>query len=125
MEVLPMQGILSIDVVTAIPAIVALLFIPIPQPARPSMPAAAGRPLSVLDDLRVGLQCILSWKALLMLAAIGIVINMLGRAAGSLLPLLVAQHFHARAVEFEWLESMAGIGTVLGGVILGFLRGWS
>ena len=59
-----------------------------------------------------------------MLAAIGIVINMLGRAAGSLLPLLVAQHFRGGAAEFAWLESMAGIGTVLGGVVLGIWGGF-
>jgi len=123
-DILPMQGILAIDVATAIPAIVALLFIAIPQPARTSMPETASRPLSVLDDLRATLQFILSWRALLMLAAIGIVINMLGRAAGSLLPLLVAQHFHGGAVEFGWLESMAGIGTLLGGVILGIWGGF-
>ena len=59
-----------------------------------------------------------------MLAAIGVVINMLGRAAGSLLPLLVVQHFHGGAVEFGWLESTAGIGMVLGGVILGVWGGF-
>jgi DHA3 family macrolide efflux protein-like MFS transporter len=123
-EVLPMQGILAIDVATAIPAIVALLFITIPQPPRTSRPQTDGRPLSMLDDLRAGLQFILSWRALLMLAAIGIGINMLGRAAGSLLPLLVAQHFHGGAVEFGWLEATAGLGTVLGGVVLGIWGGF-
>jgi DHA3 family macrolide efflux protein-like MFS transporter len=49
---------------------------------------------------------------------------MLGRAAGSLLPLLVVQHFHGGAVELGWLESTAGIGTLLGGVILGVWGGF-
>jgi DHA3 family macrolide efflux protein-like MFS transporter len=74
--------------------------------------------------MREGLHFILSWRALLMLAAIGVVINMLGRAAGSLLPLLVVQHFHGGAVEFGWLEAAAGIGMVLGGVILGVWGGF-
>jgi DHA3 family macrolide efflux protein-like MFS transporter len=103
---------------------VALLFIAIPQPVRTSTPEIAGRPLSVLDDLRAALQFILNWRALLILAAIGVVINMLGRAAGSLMPLLVVQHFHGGAVQFGWLESTAGIGTVLGGVILGVWGGF-
>jgi DHA3 family macrolide efflux protein-like MFS transporter len=124
MDVLPMQGILAIDVATAIPAIVALLLIAIPQPARTSTPETASHPLSVLRDLRAALQFILSWKALLMLATIGVAINMLGRAAGSLLPLLVVQHFHGGAVELGWLESTAGIGTLLGGVILGVWGGF-
>jgi DHA3 family macrolide efflux protein-like MFS transporter len=123
-EAIPMQTILAIDVATALPAIAALMFIPIPQPARTSMPQTADRPPSLLDDLRAALRFILSWRALLMLAAIGIVVNMLGRAAGSLMPLLVAQHFHGGAVKFGWLESMSGLGTVLGGVILGIWGGF-
>jgi DHA3 family macrolide efflux protein-like MFS transporter len=122
LEFLPMQGVLAIDVATAIPAIVSLSFITIPQPAHAA--ETAGRQPSVLADMREGLQFILGWKALLMLAVIGIVINMLGRAAGSLIPLLVAQHFHGGAVEFGWLQSAAGIGTLLGGVILGVWGGF-
>jgi DHA3 family macrolide efflux protein-like MFS transporter len=124
LELLPMQGVLAIDVATAIPAILTLLFIAIPQPARTHTPETAGRQSSVLADMREGLQFILGWKALMMLSVIGIVINMLGRAAGSLMPLLVAQHFHGGAAQFGWLQSAAGIGTLLGGVILGVWGGF-
>ena len=122
--VLPMQGLLAIDVATAIPAIVAVSLIAIPQPAHTRTPETANHGLPVLEDLRAALQFILSWKALLMLAAIGVMINMLGRAAGSLIPLLVVQHFHGGALELGWLEAAAGIGTLLGGVILGVWGGF-
>jgi DHA3 family macrolide efflux protein-like MFS transporter len=48
----------------------------------------------------------------------GVVINMLGQAAGSLTPMLVRQHFGGGAAQFGWLQSAIGIGTILGGVVL-------
>jgi MFS transporter, DHA3 family, macrolide efflux protein len=123
-EALPVQGVLAIDVATALPAIVALLCIAVPQPARTVTPAASGARASIWADIREGLQFILHWKALLMLAALGIVINMLGRAGGALTPLLVFQHFRGGASELGWWQSAAGIGTVIGGAVLGFWGGF-
>jgi DHA3 family macrolide efflux protein-like MFS transporter len=122
LEFLPMQAILIIDVATAIPAIASLLAITIPQPAHTA--EQAGSQPSLVADIREGLQFILSWRALLMLAVIGILVNMLGRAAGSLMPLLVAQHFAGGAVQFGWLQSASGMGLLLGGLILSIWGGF-
>ena len=123
-EVLPMQGVLAIDVITAIPAIVPLLFIAIPQPARTITPETAGRKPSLWADMREGLRFVLNWKALMLLAVIGVMINMLGRAAASLTPILVMQHFKGGALQLGWWQSAAGAGTVIGGLILGVWGGF-
>ena len=123
-EALPLQGVLAIDVAKAIPAIASLLFIAIPQPARASTPETAGGSPSVWADMREGLRFVLNWKALMMLSAIGIAVNMLGQAAGSLTPIMVMQHFQGGALELGWWQSAVGIGAVLGGVILGVWGGF-
>jgi len=123
-EVLPMQGVLAIDVVTALPAIVPLLFIAIPQPARTITPEAAGRKPSLWADMREGLRFMLSWKALMMLSVVGVMINMLGRAAASLAPILIMQHFKGGALQLGWWQSAAGAGMVIGGLILGIWGGF-
>jgi DHA3 family macrolide efflux protein-like MFS transporter len=120
-ELLPMQGVLAIDVVTAIPAVGTLLFIAIPQPTQPAGPA--GTKSSLWVDMRAGLHFLLNWKALMALSAIGIAINMLGRAAGSLTPILIIRHFNGGAFELGWWQSAVGIGTMTGGVILGVWGG--
>jgi len=110
--------------VTALPAIVPLLFIAIPQPARTITPEAAGRKPSLWADMREGLRFMLSWKALMMLAVVGVMINMLGRAAASLAPILIMQHFKGGALQLGWWQSAAGAGTVIGGLILGIWGGF-
>jgi DHA3 family macrolide efflux protein-like MFS transporter len=123
-EALPMQAVLAIDVVTAIPAIMPLLFIAIPQPPRAlASQAAAGAP-SLWADMREGLHFMFSWRALLVLSLIGVMINMLGRAAASLTPILITKHFQGGALQLGWWQSAAGVGTVLGGVILGTWGGF-
>jgi len=123
-EVLSLQGVLLIDVATAIPAVVTLLFIAIPQPPRAVAPETAARKPSLWTNMREGWDFVWNWKALLMLAVIAIMINMLGRAAASLSPLLVLQHFEGGPLELGWWQSAIGIGSVMGGVVLGVWGGF-
>ena len=123
-EVLPMQGVLAIDVLTAIPAVVTLFFVAIPQPVRAATPDAASRKPTLWTDMREGVHFIVSWKGLLMFSAIGIVINLFGRAAGSLAPLLITQHFEGGVLQLGWWQSAIGIGSVIGGVTLSVWGGF-
>ena len=118
-EVLPLQGVLAIDVVTAIPAIVTLLFVAVPQPTRNDAPLKP----SLWADMRAGLRFIIGWKGLLLFSLVGVVINLLGRAAASLSPLLITQVFKGGALELGWWQSAVGIGSVIGGVTLGVWGG--
>jgi DHA3 family macrolide efflux protein-like MFS transporter len=123
LELLPMQGILAVDVVTAILAIAPLLFIKVPQPQRS---AAAGETsgASLLSDLRQGLRFLRKWPALLAIIGIAMVVNLLIYPAISLQPLLVTEHFDGDALQLAWLQAAFGIGMVAGGITLGIWGGF-
>ena len=58
-EVLPMQGVLAIDVMTALFAILPILFVRIPEPDRSG---TEGRPEPVLSGLVEGFRFALRWR---------------------------------------------------------------
>jgi DHA3 family macrolide efflux protein-like MFS transporter len=125
LEVLPLQGILAIDVITAAFAIIPLLFIPVPQPERNerrAMDGAVGP--SVWQDFKEGLQYMIGWPGLMIIAFMAVLINFLLTPAFSLLPLLIKDYFGGGAMELGWVESAFGIGIVAGGLILGVWGGF-
>jgi DHA3 family macrolide efflux protein-like MFS transporter len=123
LELLPMQGILAVDVATAILAIVPLLFIRVPQPVRaPASEEASDA--SVVADLRQGLRFLRSWPALLVIVGIAMVVNLLIYPALSLQPLLVTEHFEGDALQLAWMQSAFGVGMVAGGIALGIWGGF-
>lgn len=119
LEALPMQGVLSIDIVTAAIAITPLLFIAIPQPE-----VRQTHKMSVLHDMIEGLRYTQRWRGLMIIFVMAIMINFLFYPAFSLMPILVTDHFGGEALELGWLEAMWGIGIVLGGLILGIWGGF-
>ena len=121
--VLPITSILAIDVATALPAILTLLVIPIPQPERQA-DSQDESGTSVFADMMAGWRYVWDWKGLLLFSSIGTVSNMLGRAAAALTPLVVLHHFGGGALGLGWIQASVGIGAVLGGVILGFWGGF-
>jgi DHA3 family macrolide efflux protein-like MFS transporter len=125
LELLPMQGILAIDVGTALLAITPILFLSIPQPERSESPDAVQnvKP-SVWQDLRDGLRYVATWPGLLMILLMATVINLVLTPASSLMPILVTQHFQGGALQLGWINSAWGIGVVLGGLILGVWGGF-
>ena len=119
LAVLPMQGILAIDVGTAIVAIAPLLFIAIPQPER----KAEGR-VSVLADIKEGLRLVWGWPGLMIIMGVATLLNLLAAPALTLVPIMVTEHFGGGAVQFASMESAWGIGMVLGGLALGVWGGF-
>lgn len=133
LALLPMQGILAIDVVTAMLAITPLFFIPIPQPMRadiahpPEAVGASGWTASVplvLADMRKGLRCVWSWKGMRILMALTGAVSAVVAGAGAVVPLMITDHFKGGAPELAWLESATGIGLILGGVTLSVWGGF-
>ena len=121
--VLPMQGILAIDVATAALAIAPLLFVYVPQPERSK--GADGTPqTSVVGDMREGLHFLRAWPAMLVILGIAMVVNLLIFPTISLQPLLVTEHFGGGALQLAWLQSAFGIGMVTGGITLGVWGGF-
>ena len=121
LDILPLQGILAIDVLSALPAIAPLFFIAIPQPERKQ--AAGGKP-GVWDDLVEGLRFIRGWPGLMMLVGVYAMVHLLFAPTSALMPLLVTEHFEGGALQLAWLQSAAGVGLVAGGLTLGVWGGF-
>jgi DHA3 family macrolide efflux protein-like MFS transporter len=118
---LPLQGILAIDVTTALIAILPLFFIKIPQPERREQQAAQA---NVWQDFQAGFRYILGWPGLLIVSLMTIGINFTIIPAFSLLPLMVREYFGGNAVHLGWVESAMGIGMIAGGALLGVWGGF-
>jgi DHA3 family macrolide efflux protein-like MFS transporter len=118
---LPLQGILAIDVTTALIAILPLFFIKIPQPERREQQAAQA---NVWQDFQAGFRYILGWPGLLIVSLMTIGINFTIIPAFSLLPLMVREYFGGNAVHLSWVESAMGIGMIAGGALLGVWGGF-
>jgi DHA3 family macrolide efflux protein-like MFS transporter len=114
LSVLPMQGILGIDVGTAILAVSILLFIQIPQPESRSK-----APATFWQDFRAGFRYILAWRGLVILLGLVMVINFFYSATEPLTPLLITKHFHGDAGQLGWWLSSFAAGTILGGQFSG------
>ena len=119
---LPMQGILSIDVITALFAILPLAFIHIPQPERNTLDADK---TTVWTDFKAGLCYMIGWPALLIIGLMTVGINFTIIPAFSLLPLMVKDYFGGSAIHLSWVESAMGAGMILGGALLGLWGGFS
>ena len=115
---MPMQGILAIDVSTALLAIIPLCFIPIPQPENIVQDSTCSRNTTVWGDLWAGFRYVWSWPGLLILMITAMLINLVITPAFSLIPILVNKHFNGGAMHLAWLEAAAGIGIVSGGLLL-------
>jgi len=117
LDLLPMQGLLAVDVVTAVLAITPLFFVAVPQPER-TVAAEGTSPSSVVADLRQGWRFMRDWPGMLLVMGMAMLINLLIHPAVSLQPLLVTDHFGGGAFELAWLQSAFGVGIVAGGVTL-------
>jgi len=119
---LPMQGILSIDVITALFAILPLAFIHVPQPERNAVDADK---TTVWTDFKAGLRYMISWPGLLVIGLMTVGINFTIIPAFSLLPLMVKDYFGGSVIHLSWVESSMGAGMIGGGALLGLWGGFS
>ncbi len=125
LEVLPIQGILAIDVVTALFAILPLCFIAIPQPERIAQKKLQPESqTTVWQDFNAGLRYLLGWPGLLIIGLMTVGINFTIIPAFSLLPLMVKDYFGGNAIQLGWVESAMGIGVFAGGALLGAWGGF-
>lgn len=121
LNLLPMQGVLSIDVGTAIIAIVTLAFIAIPQPKK----AKVGQEeQSYWDDLRAGFRYMREWPGLVMLLLMAALINFVFVPTSSFLPLLVKDFFQQGVEGYATLQSAMGFGFLFGGIGLSIWGGF-
>jgi DHA3 family macrolide efflux protein-like MFS transporter len=118
-SILPMQGILGIDIGTALIAITILLFVQIPQPEKSTQNRS-----TFWQDFVAGFRYIIAWRGLVILLGLVMVINFFFSATEPLTPLLIANHFKGNAQQLAWWFSSYATGAVLGGMILGAWGGF-
>ncbi len=118
LALLPMQGILAIDVFTAMLAVIPLLFFNVPQPERRDLQPEAQGKSTFWQDFKAGFKYVWSWPGLMLIGVMATLINFLLTPAFSLLPILVTKHFNGKAIQLATLESFMGIGFIIGGLIL-------
>ena len=128
LDLLSMQGILAIDVGTALLAILPLCFVFIPQPEVATVgegtPESTGSRPSVLEDLCERLRFVWDWPGLLMITGIHALIYLLMVPAYSLLPILVTEHLRGDAPQLAWLQAAGAGGIIVGGLILSLWGGF-
>ncbi|MGE5249925.1 MAG: MFS transporter [Bacteroidota bacterium] len=115
--------VLAIDVITAVLAILPLLFFTIPQPARSSPQTAPGK-AGLFSDVREGLRYVRGWPGMMAVLGMAFLINFLLTPTSSLAPLLIKKYFGKGALEFGLFDSAWGFGVIAGGLILGAWGGF-
>ena len=120
LNMMPMQGIMAIDVGTALFAIVPLFFIPIPQPK----PAIEKDVSSILADFMDGIRYLWSMPGLWLITLSHGIIYLLMMPAYSLMPIFVTDHLNGSAPQLAALQSSIAMGIVAGGVLLSLWGGF-
>lgn len=116
-DILTLPFILGIDVVTAAFAIIPLFFITIPTTTQTGGLRTV-TPSSLWHDIQAGFAYMRSFRALLLLSSLVIVVNLFQGPIPSLIPILVKEHFVAGAFQFAWMRMAIGAGFICGGLVL-------
>ena len=116
MALLPLHGVMLVDVGTALFAVLPLLFLFVPQPEKAHVDAL--KQVSVFASMRDGLRYVLHWPGMLALLAGVLVIKVALQPAFSLIPLLVYKHFGGTAADLSLIQAIAGVGILGGGLVL-------
>ncbi len=117
MSLLPFYGVVSVDVVTAVLAVIPLLFIFVPQPAAAAS-AEALTPAGLLRDVRDGFRYLWRWTGMFIIGMSAAVINFLFTPGFVFMPLLVKDYFGGGAWQLGLIESVMGVGMIAGGITL-------
>lgn len=117
---LPMEGILFIDVSTAFLAVIPLLFFRIPQPIRNGTQITSQGVVktNVFHDIAEGWKYVVRWPGLMAIIFLAMLVNFLINPAFSLLPLVITEHFGKGAYELGFINSAFGVGVIVGGLVL-------
>lgn len=121
-EVLPMQGVLAIDVGTAVIAVLPLLLIRIPELGKD--PEKQAQRSSVIRDMIQGLSFSVRWRGMLLLILGLALMNFVVNPAFSLMPLYVTRVLNGDVILFGSMQALFGIGFILGGVLLSVWGGF-
>lgn len=116
---LPLHGVLAIDIGTAALAVLPLLVISIPIPPRQTAQAnGTAKKTAYWHDLREGFTYVVKWPGLLGLILLAMMLNFLLIPSSSLTPLVITKVFGKGVAELGWTETIFGVGVIVGGLVL-------
>jgi MFS transporter, DHA3 family, macrolide efflux protein len=125
LSLMPTGQVLFVDIGTAALAVIPLLFIAVPQPPRQiAISNGTEKKSSYWHDLKEGYSYVVKWPGLLGLILLAMALNFLLSPASSLTPLFVRKIFNGGAQELGWVESVFGVGVILGGLALSLWGGF-
>jgi DHA3 family macrolide efflux protein-like MFS transporter len=119
-SILPLHGIMLIDVGTAGFAIVPMLLATIPTPKR----ASTGPQQSIWSSIREGLVFARSVRGFTTVIVAFALLNFIANPAYRFLPLLVTEFFKGGAVNYASLSSAWGFGVIAAGLVMGAWGGF-
>jgi MFS transporter, DHA3 family, macrolide efflux protein len=119
MELLEMQWVLAVDIVTAVLAIGCLVLIVVPRPERTTLAEKA----SVIKDMTQGFRYVWTRRGLTLILGAVAVYGLCTTPAFSLYPILVNNHLGGDVLKLGWLNSVFGVGMIAGGLLLGVWGG--
>lgn len=122
LALLPVYGVMLVDVATAVLAILPLILVNVPLPS--SGQAGEDEPAVFWSELLTGLRYVMRWRGLLAIVFMAMAIKIALTPAFSLLPLLVSDYFGGNAMQLGLLEAILGVGMLFGGLILGVWGGF-
>jgi len=122
MSLMPLHGVMMIDVGTAAFAVFPLLFFTIPQPEARHIEAVKGK--SILANAAEGFRFVLRWPGILALLAAASILKIALIPAFQLLSLLVQDHFGGGPSEYALFGAMIGGGMLAGGLLLSVWGGF-
>ncbi|PPD58060.1 MFS transporter [Dehalogenimonas etheniformans] len=118
--ILPIQGVLMVDIMTAVIAVLCLIPIVIPHPKQ-----ATDKPsTSIIFEMIEGFRYIWKWKGLTWLIGLSAIISVFIAPAIALLPIMVNQALAGDVLKLGWIEAAFGVGIILGGLLLGVWPGF-
>ena len=125
LELFDIYEIMIFDVATAAFAIFPLLIIAIPQPqrSRNDTDNPEGKQ-GVLSDMHDGFKYVWNWSGLRALIVLTLILNFLVNPPVVLMPILVTEHFGGDVLQLGWMNSVWGVGYVIGGVLLSIWGGF-
>lgn len=113
---LPIQAILAIDVVTALLAVLPLLFLDVPQPLG-SVTHGRGW-WAAIRETGDGFRYLWSWRSLLIVCVTFSLVPFFNRPVNALQPLLVREYFGGGPMEWGGVGLAAAIGSLGGGLLM-------
>lgn len=114
---MPIQYVLSIDIATALLAIIPLLLIRIPEPT----PSHEER--HIIKEMKGAWNLLRSWRGAMPTIGTFVLANLLLAPAFTLMPIFVVEHLQGDALDYASVEAFVGVGSIVGGVVLGIWGG--